>query len=171
MDKFDEWVTRYECPGCLPGARYVLYQIAAAVLFVVGAKLGDHEAIHPYYYQMYLFQCYWSRNVNTLLASSIMTKNAELTNLPRRQGLGGTLAEKTGTKPDFERKALFSWCEKHFALEGLEKDGAGELLSGKSEEVKTSVMALIKPLLPPPAKIGDVVCQPPLLPSSPVNRT
>jgi hypothetical protein len=55
------------------------------------------------------------------------------------------------------------------ALEGLEEDGAGELLSGKSEEVKTNVMALIKPLLPPPPRIVDVVRQPPLLPSSPAN--
>ncbi|KAK1754150.1 hypothetical protein QBC47DRAFT_423845 [Echria macrotheca] len=57
------------------------------------------------------------------------------------------------------------------ALEGLEEDGAGELLSGKSEEVKTSVTALIQPLLPPPAKIVDVVRQPPLLPSSPSPNT
>ena len=55
------------------------------------------------------------------------------------------------------------------ALEGLEEDGAGELLSGKSEEVKNNVMALVKPLLPPPPRIVDVVRQPPLLPSSPAN--
>ncbi|KAI1331230.1 hypothetical protein F5Y16DRAFT_296510 [Xylariaceae sp. FL0255] len=54
------------------------------------------------------------------------------------------------------------------ALEGLEEEGAGELLCGKSEEIKNSVMGLInKPLLPPPPKIVDVVRQPPLLPSSP----
>jgi len=52
-----------------------------------------------------------------------MTKNAELTNLPRRQGLGETLAEKTGTKPDFERKAPFSWCEKHFRFLSLSTHG------------------------------------------------
>jgi len=57
------------------------------------------------------------------------------------------------------------------ALEGLEEDGAGELLNGKSDEVKTSVMALIKPLLPPPPRIVDVVRQPPLLPSSPANQS
>ncbi|KAK5653387.1 hypothetical protein OQA88_8872 [Cercophora sp. LCS_1] len=51
------------------------------------------------------------------------------------------------------------------ALEGLEEDGAGELLSGKSGEVKTSVMALIKPLLPPPPRNVDAARQPPLLPS------
>jgi len=55
------------------------------------------------------------------------------------------------------------------ALEGLEEDGAGELLSGKSEEVKNNVMALIKPLLPPPPRVVDVIRQPPLLPSSPAN--
>ncbi|CAP68553.1 uncharacterized protein PODANS_7_5250 [Podospora anserina S mat+] len=55
------------------------------------------------------------------------------------------------------------------ALEGLEEDGAGELLSGKSEEVKNAVMNLVKPLLPPPPRIVDVVRQPPLLPSSPAG--
>ena len=55
------------------------------------------------------------------------------------------------------------------ALEGLEEDGAGELLCGKSEGVKHSLMNLMKPLLPPPPRVVDVVRQPPLLPSSPVN--
>lgn len=55
------------------------------------------------------------------------------------------------------------------ALEGLEEDGAGELLCGKSDEVKNSIMGLMKPLLPPPPRIVDVVRQPPLLPSSPAN--
>jgi hypothetical protein len=55
------------------------------------------------------------------------------------------------------------------ALEGLEEEGAGELLNGKSDEVKTNVMALMKPLLPPPPRVVDIVRQPPLLPSSPVN--
>ncbi len=57
------------------------------------------------------------------------------------------------------------------ALEGLEEDGAGELLGGKSEEVKNNVMSLIKPLLPPPPpppRIVDIR-QPPLLPSSPAG--
>lgn len=52
------------------------------------------------------------------------------------------------------------------ALEGLEENGAGELLCGKSEEVKMSIMALFHPLLPPPPRVVDVVKQPPLLPSS-----
>ncbi|UNI14412.1 hypothetical protein JDV02_001042 [Purpureocillium takamizusanense] len=55
------------------------------------------------------------------------------------------------------------------ALEGLEEEGAGELLCGKSEEVKASLMGLMKPLLPPPPRVVDVVRQPPLLPSSPIN--
>jgi hypothetical protein len=56
------------------------------------------------------------------------------------------------------------------ALEGLEEEGAGELLCGKSEEVKNSIVGLLtKPLLPPPPRIVDVVRQPPLLPSSPVG--
>ncbi|KAI1816797.1 hypothetical protein GGS20DRAFT_160504 [Poronia punctata] len=56
------------------------------------------------------------------------------------------------------------------ALEGLEEEGAGELLCGKSEEVKNSILSLLnKPLLPPPPKVVDVVRQPPLLPSSPAG--
>ncbi|CAJ2506153.1 Uu.00g002830.m01.CDS01 [Anthostomella pinea] len=56
------------------------------------------------------------------------------------------------------------------ALEGLEEEGAGELLCGKSEEVKNNIMGLLnKPLLPPPPKIVDVIRQPPLLPSSPAG--
>ncbi|KAJ2970593.1 hypothetical protein NUW58_g9643 [Xylaria curta] len=56
------------------------------------------------------------------------------------------------------------------ALEGLEEEGVGELLCGRSEEVKNSIMTLLnKPLLPPPPKIVDVIRQPPLLPSSPVG--
>lgn len=56
------------------------------------------------------------------------------------------------------------------ALEGLEEEGAGELLGGKSEEVKNNILALMKPLLPPPPRVIDVVRQPTLLPSSPVNN-
>jgi hypothetical protein len=55
------------------------------------------------------------------------------------------------------------------ALEGLEEDGMGELLCGKSEEVKNSIMGLFLPLLPPPPRIVDVVRPPPLLPSSPAG--
>jgi len=43
------------------------------------------------------------------------------------------------------------------ALEGLEEDGAGELLDGRSEEVKNALMGLFLPLLPPPPRIVDVV--------------
>lgn len=53
------------------------------------------------------------------------------------------------------------------ALEGLEEDGAGELLEGRSEDVKNAIMGLFLPLLPPPPRIVDVVRPAPLLPSSP----
>jgi hypothetical protein len=55
------------------------------------------------------------------------------------------------------------------ALEGLEEDGAGELLCGKSEEVKNNIMGLFLPLLPPPPRIVDMVRPPTLLPSSPAG--
>ncbi|KAI9891124.1 MAG: hypothetical protein M1814_003323 [Vezdaea aestivalis] len=55
------------------------------------------------------------------------------------------------------------------ALEGLEDDGAGELLCGRSEEVKNAIMGLFLPLLPPPPRVVDVVRPPPLLPSSPAT--
>lgn len=51
------------------------------------------------------------------------------------------------------------------ALEGLEEDGAGELLSGRSEEAKAAVLNLFVPLFPPPPVI-DVIRTAPLLPSS-----
>ncbi|KAG8665863.1 hypothetical protein FPOAC2_10949 [Fusarium poae] len=57
------------------------------------------------------------------------------------------------------------------ALEGLEEEGAGELLCGKSEEVKNNISALMKPLLPPPPpRVIEVVRQPTLLPSSPAHN-
>lgn len=56
------------------------------------------------------------------------------------------------------------------ALEGLEEDGVGELLCGKSDEVKTNLFNIMKPLLPPPPRVVEVVRQPPLLPSSPANN-
>ena len=56
------------------------------------------------------------------------------------------------------------------ALEGLEEEGTGELLDGKSQEVKTALLGLMKRLLPPPPRIVDVVRQPTLLPNSPVNN-
>lgn len=43
------------------------------------------------------------------------------------------------------------------ALEGLEEDGAGELLEGRSDEVKNAIFGLFLPLLPPPPRIVDVV--------------
>lgn len=56
------------------------------------------------------------------------------------------------------------------ALEGLEEDGMGELLCGKSEEVKSNIMNMFRPLLPPPPRIVDVVRPPTLLPSSSIGQ-
>jgi hypothetical protein len=53
------------------------------------------------------------------------------------------------------------------ALEGLEEEGAGELLMGKSDEVKSNILNLFRPLLPPPPRVVDIVRPPTLLPSSP----
>lgn len=63
------------------------------------------------------------------------------------------------------------------ALEGLEEDGAGELLGGRSEEAKAAVMNLFVPLLPPPPppppRVVDVLrsTAAPLLPSSSLPET
>ncbi|KAG5930396.1 hypothetical protein E4U42_001642 [Claviceps africana] len=55
-------------------------------------------------------------------------------------------------------------------LDGLEEEGTGELLSAKTEEVKNTLMGLMRPLLPPRPRTADVVRQPPLLPNSLVNN-
>ncbi|KAI5792477.1 hypothetical protein DFH27DRAFT_190316 [Peziza echinospora] len=47
------------------------------------------------------------------------------------------------------------------ALEGIEDDGAGELLCGRSEEVKTAVLGFFLPLLPPPPRVVEPVRPPP----------
>ncbi|KAJ5690973.1 hypothetical protein N7488_011708 [Penicillium malachiteum] len=52
------------------------------------------------------------------------------------------------------------------ALEGLEEDGAGELLCGLSEEAKQAISNLFVPLLPPPPRVVEVMRPVPLLPSS-----
>ncbi|KKF95400.1 hypothetical protein CFO_g2260 [Ceratocystis platani] len=55
------------------------------------------------------------------------------------------------------------------ALEGLEEEGAGELLGGRAEEVKKAILAMMKPLVPPPPpppRIVDVVHRQPQLSSS-----
>ncbi|KAL4810705.1 hypothetical protein BDV18DRAFT_657 [Aspergillus unguis] len=52
------------------------------------------------------------------------------------------------------------------ALEGLEEDGAGELLGGRGEDAKGAISALFVPLLPPPPRVVDVLRSTPLLPSS-----
>jgi hypothetical protein len=65
----------------------------------------------------------------------------------------------------------FVFCTHVSALEGLEEEGTGELLCGKSEEVKNCISALIKPLLPPPLpRVVQVVQQPTLLSSSLTNN-
>ncbi|KAF2757822.1 hypothetical protein EJ05DRAFT_367454 [Pseudovirgaria hyperparasitica] len=56
------------------------------------------------------------------------------------------------------------------ALEGLEEDGAGELLEGRAEDVKNAIMGLFLPLLPPPPRIVDVVRPAAVLPSSPAGN-
>ena len=52
------------------------------------------------------------------------------------------------------------------ALEGLEEDGAGELLDGRSEDVKSAIMNLFQSLLPPPPRIVDVIHPAPLMPAT-----
>lgn len=52
------------------------------------------------------------------------------------------------------------------ALEGLEEEGAGELLGGRSEEAKTAISNLFNPLLPPPPRTVDLLRPTPFLPSS-----
>jgi len=54
------------------------------------------------------------------------------------------------------------------ALEGLEEDGAGELLDGRSALVKNAIMNLFLPLLPPPPRIVDVIHPAPILPNTSV---
>ena len=68
---------------------------------------------------------------------------------------------------DFVQAAnKFVYRTNAMALEGLEEDGAGELLCGRSEEVKSAIMGLFHPLLPPPPRVVDPVRPVPLLPSS-----
>lgn len=53
------------------------------------------------------------------------------------------------------------------ALEGIEDDGAGELLCGQSEEVRNAVVNCFMPLLPPPPRVVEVRAPTPTLASSP----
>ena len=57
------------------------------------------------------------------------------------------------------------------ALEGLEEDGAGELLDGRSEDGKNQIMNLFLPLLPPPPRIVDVIHPAPFLPNNAMHGT
>lgn len=57
------------------------------------------------------------------------------------------------------------------ALEGMEEDGAGELLEGRSEDVKNAIMNMFVPLLPPPPRIVDVFHPAPLLPNASMHST
>ncbi|KAG8534121.1 uncharacterized protein KY384_000965 [Bacidia gigantensis] len=60
----------------------------------------------------------------------------------------------------------FVYRTNSMVLDGLEEDGAGELLCGRADEVKTAIMGLFLPLLPPPPRPVDVVRPTPVLPSS-----
>jgi len=53
------------------------------------------------------------------------------------------------------------------ALEGIEDDGAGELLSGQSEDVRNHISECFFPLLPPPPKVVEVRAPTPTLASTP----
>lgn len=53
------------------------------------------------------------------------------------------------------------------ALEGIEDDGAGELLCGQSEEVRNAISDYFLPLLPPPPKVVEVRAPTPTLVSNP----
>jgi hypothetical protein len=53
------------------------------------------------------------------------------------------------------------------ALEGIEDDGAGELLCGQSEEVRNAISEYFLPLLPPPPKVVEVRAPTPTLASTP----
>lgn len=58
------------------------------------------------------------------------------------------------------------------ALEGLEEDGAGELLCGRSEEVRQQISNLFVHLMPPPPKPPVEIIRPtPILPSSNISET
>ena len=57
-------------------------------------------------------------------------------------------------------------------LEGLEEDGAGELLCGRADEVRSQINGLFVPLLPPPPKpVIEIIRPTPILPSSNITDT
>ncbi|OJI90221.1 hypothetical protein ASPTUDRAFT_112479 [Aspergillus tubingensis CBS 134.48] len=65
----------------------------------------------------------------------------------------------------------FVYRTEALALEGLEEDGAGELLGGRSDDAKAAITSLFVPLLPPPPRVVDVLRSTPILPSSTVPGT
>lgn len=68
---------------------------------------------------------------------------------------------------DFYQAAhKFVYRTNAMALEGLEEDGGGELLCGRAEEVKTAIMGMFLPLLPPPPRPAEPIRATPVLPSS-----
>lgn len=69
---------------------------------------------------------------------------------------------------DFYQAAhKFVYRTNAMALEGLEEDGAGELLCGRAEEVKNAILGMFLPLLPPPPPPPvERIRATPVLPSS-----
>ncbi|KAK6531303.1 hypothetical protein TWF281_008116 [Arthrobotrys megalospora] len=53
------------------------------------------------------------------------------------------------------------------ALEGIEDDGAGELLCGQSEEVRNAISECFETLMPPPPKVVEIRAPTPTLASTP----
>jgi len=74
---------------------------------------------------------------------------------------------------DFVQTAnKFVYRTSALALEGLEEDGAGELLCGKSDEVRQQISNLFIHLMPPPPKpVVEIIRPTPILPSSVISET
>jgi len=98
---------------------------------------------------------------------SNITKRSSRWILPQVPGTGEKDVQLKKLQEEFVQAAnRFVFRTSATALEGLEEDGAGELLGGRSEDVKAAIMGLFVPLLPPPPRIVDIVRPTPLLPSS-----
>ncbi|KAJ9652951.1 hypothetical protein H2198_007819 [Neophaeococcomyces mojaviensis] len=74
---------------------------------------------------------------------------------------------------DFVQAAnKFVYRTSALALEGLEEDGAGELLCGRSDEVRQQISNLYVHLMPPPPKpVVEIIRPTPILPSSNISET